>query len=241
MHLHFACLDLSWDVDLQPAVTLGNVGQLATDLLLSTLQLPRIGFLETTAVLPCAGNDAFKHQAGVVAVSLELYHFQQDGQPDTFVLQQRSPAAKGCQQRFAKELSVWIANAGFGEVSLAWKSLAPSSQLCSLHKPQACCIPHLGTCMPACDTQHFLGPGHCQAEVALQVLLLSSLDAMLRRDRQIAQQQVTYITQDAALQQHCCSLEWNQLQASTLLSAGNMTVSHSASELCTPQAFSNLA
>ena len=145
MHLHFAYLDLSWDVDLQPAVTLGNVGQLATDLLLSTLQLPRVGFLETTAVLPCAGNDAFKHQAGLVAVSLELYHFQQDGQPDTFLLQQRSPAAKGCQQRFAKELSVWIADAGFGEVSLVWKlQFASSGQPCSLHKP------HLATCMPAC-------------------------------------------------------------------------------------------
>ena len=98
-------------------MTLGNVGQLAADLLISTLQLPRTGFLETTAVLPCAGNDAFGHQIGQVVLSLELFHLQLPDQLDTYVLQQRSPAAKGCQQRFAKELSEWITAAGFAEVT----------------------------------------------------------------------------------------------------------------------------
>lgn len=99
-------------------MTIGNVGQLATDLLISTLRLSRVGFLETTAVLPCAGNDAFSHQQGNIALSLELYHLQQpDGQLDIYVVQQRSPAAKGCQQRFAEELSEWTCKAGFTEVS----------------------------------------------------------------------------------------------------------------------------
>lgn len=101
---------------MQPAVTLGNVGQLAVDLLISTLQLSRVGFLETTAVLPCAGNDAFGHEVGHVALSLELFHLQLPDQLDTYVLQQRSSAAKGCQQRFAKELSEWVTAAGFAEV-----------------------------------------------------------------------------------------------------------------------------
>lgn len=103
---------------MQPAVTIGNVGQLATDLLISTLRLSRVGFLETTAVLPCAGNDAFSHQKGQIALSLELFHLQQpDGQLDIYLIQQRSPAAKGCQQRFAEELSEWTCKAGFREVS----------------------------------------------------------------------------------------------------------------------------
>lgn len=98
-------------------MTIGNVGQLATDLLISTLHLPRVGFFDTTAALPCAGKDAFGHQVGDVALSLELFHLQQRDQPDRYVLQQRSPAAKGCQQRFAQELSDWIRDAGFDEVS----------------------------------------------------------------------------------------------------------------------------
>ena len=52
------------------------------------------------------------------------------------------------------------------------------------------------------------------AGAIMQVMLLSSLDAMVRRDRQIAEQQVTYITHDAALQQSCQGLGWHPLQAS---------------------------
>lgn len=103
-------------IGLQPAVNSGNVGQLALDLLISTLQLPRVGRFETTSVLPCAGNDAFSHQAGHLALSLELYEVQRESQGKMFVLQQRAPAAPGCQQRFAKELSDWIKQARFGQV-----------------------------------------------------------------------------------------------------------------------------
>ena len=58
---------------LQPGVTSANVGQLAIDLIISTLHLPCVGQLETTSVLPCAGNAAFDHEAQHVALSLELF------------------------------------------------------------------------------------------------------------------------------------------------------------------------
>ena len=43
----------------QPAVSIGNVGQLAVDLLVHTLKLTRVGVLDSQYVLPSVGNDAY--------------------------------------------------------------------------------------------------------------------------------------------------------------------------------------
>jgi hypothetical protein len=57
---------------LQPAVSIGNAGQLAVDLLVSTLGVRRAGFLEEPHVLPCVGNDPFGPSAeGKLTVALE--------------------------------------------------------------------------------------------------------------------------------------------------------------------------
>ena len=45
----------------QPSISVGNVGQLTVDLLVNTLQLPRVGYLNDPAILPLVGNDAFDH------------------------------------------------------------------------------------------------------------------------------------------------------------------------------------
>ncbi len=40
---------------------MGNVGQLTVDLLVNTLKLARVGYLDHMAILPLVGNDAFDH------------------------------------------------------------------------------------------------------------------------------------------------------------------------------------
>lgn len=86
------------------------------DLIIATLKLPCVGQLETTSVLPCAGLGAFDHQPGQVALSLQLFaHLGQQPRP-LYVLQQRAPAAKGCQQQYAQDLAQWVSNSKFGEV-----------------------------------------------------------------------------------------------------------------------------
>ncbi len=40
---------------------MGNVAQLAVDLLINTLKLPRVGYLDDDSLLPLVGNDAFDH------------------------------------------------------------------------------------------------------------------------------------------------------------------------------------
>lgn len=46
-------------VSFQPAVAVGNVGQLAVDLLVSTLNMSRVGFVHTDCLIPMAGNNPY--------------------------------------------------------------------------------------------------------------------------------------------------------------------------------------
>ena len=101
-------------------MTLGNVGQLALDLLVSTLRLPRQACLISHNVLPCLGYDAFgpasqsqPDQATHLVTALELYQLG-----NFALLQQRAPAAKGRQQAYAEELAAWIVSMGFQRVVL---------------------------------------------------------------------------------------------------------------------------
>lgn len=43
----------------QPAVSVGNVGQLAADLIISTLDLVRVGHFHTDCLIPMAGNNPY--------------------------------------------------------------------------------------------------------------------------------------------------------------------------------------
>mmetsp|Transcript_13676 Transcript_13676/g.34449 ORF Transcript_13676/g.34449 Transcript_13676/m.34449 type:complete len:258 (-) Transcript_13676:352-1125(-) len=98
---------------LLPGVSIGNVGQLAVDLLVHSLKLRRVGFLESQYVLPSVGNDAYSATGtGKLAVEMELYGA--DG--GVFVLQQRSPPVVGCQRLFAAELMDWVAASGFAKL-----------------------------------------------------------------------------------------------------------------------------
>jgi proteasome assembly chaperone 2 len=50
-----------WLVLLQPVVSVGNVGQLAADLIISTLWMDRIGYIMHEAITPAVGNNPFAH------------------------------------------------------------------------------------------------------------------------------------------------------------------------------------
>lgn len=43
----------------QPAVAVGNVAQLAVDLIVSTLNMSRVGFIHTDCLIPMAGNNPY--------------------------------------------------------------------------------------------------------------------------------------------------------------------------------------
>ncbi|KAM7470684.1 hypothetical protein LguiA_008867 [Lonicera macranthoides] len=65
--LHDECSTL-----LLPALSIGNVGQLAVDLLISSTRAERVGYFDEPNVLPCVGNDAYwPTPQGDLALALE--------------------------------------------------------------------------------------------------------------------------------------------------------------------------
>ncbi|CAL6405078.1 unnamed protein product [Bathycoccus prasinos] len=99
-----------------PCVTHGNVGQLAADLLIFNLKLKSIGVLYHPDVLPVCGTDPFsENNEGTPASSLEIYANED---VSLVVVQQRGEVIKGCQRKFAREVTSWLKIKRFKKVLL---------------------------------------------------------------------------------------------------------------------------
>ncbi|KAM7250179.1 hypothetical protein ACFE04_022062 [Oxalis oulophora] len=95
---------------LLPALSIGNVGQLAVDLLISSLKSEKIGYLDDPSVLPCIGNDAYGPiPRGELSLPLEAYESLSSS---LTLIQQRSPFIKGMMIEFAKNLADFAAASG---------------------------------------------------------------------------------------------------------------------------------
>ena len=69
-----ACIITCIHIIFQPAISVGNVGQLAIDLLIYNLDLKRVGYLYDSSILPLVGNDPFtstRRQEGSLVTSAE--------------------------------------------------------------------------------------------------------------------------------------------------------------------------
>ncbi len=112
---------------LQPAVSCGNVGQMAVDVIINTLvvdaDIVRVGFLWSCHSLPVAGNNAFSTSGSkrkqptststALCVNLEVYNVVS---APVSLLQIRSLAEKGREEAFSADVCAWAASAGFSQV-----------------------------------------------------------------------------------------------------------------------------
>ncbi|EDO37041.1 predicted protein [Nematostella vectensis] len=113
-------LDFSGFTLILPAVSIGNVGQLATDLTISSLSSSRhlIGYLHDASILPVVGNDAFArlgHEKGELNLSAEVY---QSTEKRLVIVQQRAPISKGHYANYCQKLLAWIKRCSFKQVVL---------------------------------------------------------------------------------------------------------------------------
>ena len=108
---------------LLPCVSVGNVPQLALDLLVNTAALPRVGWIKDDHLLPVVGGDAFDHthQSGTLHCAAEVFVSEED---KLLVLQIRSPGAKGKGKRFVEQLIRWIKRCKFELTMLLTSSQA---------------------------------------------------------------------------------------------------------------------
>ncbi|KAG0152156.1 hypothetical protein CROQUDRAFT_103145 [Cronartium quercuum f. sp. fusiforme G11] len=88
-----------------PIVSLGNVPQLAVDLLIENGECSRIGWIDPTDHIPVVGADD--------ACPVEVY---QTTNRSVTILQQRSPVLKSRKEIHVSRLSQWISEAGFNSI-----------------------------------------------------------------------------------------------------------------------------
>ncbi|GAA98841.1 uncharacterized protein L969DRAFT_95519 [Mixia osmundae IAM 14324] len=102
---------------LLPAVSIGNVPQLATDLLIHSHALQKIGTLSARDLVPVLGSADYLPTAAAprrgLATALEVYA---TADHSLVTLQQRSPVLKSRKEHFVYELCDWIVASRFKRV-----------------------------------------------------------------------------------------------------------------------------
>ncbi|XP_011882768.1 PREDICTED: proteasome assembly chaperone 2-like [Vollenhovia emeryi] len=72
-------IKLTQDIDLEnytlvlPSVAVGNVGQLSVDLLISNLNLPKIGQIFSTSFVPVVGANAYNERSTELITAIDVY------------------------------------------------------------------------------------------------------------------------------------------------------------------------
>ncbi|XP_062986622.1 proteasome assembly chaperone 2 isoform X2 [Elgaria multicarinata webbii] len=119
-----ACPDFQGFTLLMPAVSVGNVGQLAVDLVISTLGMSKVGYFYTDCLVPMIGNNPYattEENATELCINAEVYAVPSK---ELVVLQIRSPFIKNKYRPFCKTLLSWVKSCGFSKIVLLSSSHA---------------------------------------------------------------------------------------------------------------------
>ncbi|XP_032875314.1 proteasome assembly chaperone 2 isoform X1 [Amblyraja radiata] len=119
-----AAVNLRGLVLVMPVVSVGNVGQLSVDLIISTLGLPRVGYIHSDGLVPVVGNDPYattSENSSEMCTSCEVYA---SADRKLAVLQIRSPIVQGKQRSFRQQILSWIKENEFSRVVVLSSSFA---------------------------------------------------------------------------------------------------------------------
>ncbi|NXN42221.1 PSMG2 protein, partial [Rhinoptilus africanus] len=93
---------------LMPAVSVGNVGQLAIDLVISTFNMTKVGYFYTDCLVPMVGNNPYataEENSMELSINAEVYSLPSK---KLVVLQIRSPFIKNKYRPFCQTLLSWV-------------------------------------------------------------------------------------------------------------------------------------
>ncbi|XP_072324521.1 proteasome assembly chaperone 2 [Scyliorhinus torazame] len=110
------CVNLKGYTLIMPVVSVGNVGQLTVDLIISTLTLPRVGYIHSDCLLPVVGNNPYattSENSAEICICSEVYA---STDRKLAVLQIRSPIIQGKHRLFRQQLLSWIKESEFSKV-----------------------------------------------------------------------------------------------------------------------------
>ncbi|XP_010975286.1 proteasome assembly chaperone 2 isoform X2 [Camelus dromedarius] len=108
--------DLAGCTLLMPAVSVGNVGQLAIDLIISTLNMCKIGYFYTDCLVPMVGNNPYataEENSTELSTNAEVYALPSR---KLVALQLRSIFIKYKSKPFCEKLLSWVKSSGCAKV-----------------------------------------------------------------------------------------------------------------------------
>lgn len=105
-----------------PTVSVGNVGQLAADLIISTLWMERVGYIHHPSLLPVVGNNPFAHEEATTCKLMTCCEVYESVVAQVVIIQQRAPFFKGRKKEFSDWLTKWIKDMGFYQVVILTSS-----------------------------------------------------------------------------------------------------------------------
>ncbi|XP_045596145.2 proteasome assembly chaperone 2 [Procambarus clarkii] len=100
---------------IMPSVSVGNVGQLAVDILITNLSTEKIGLIHHPAIYPLVGGDPYDPNSNDVVTSADLHLVHE---LPLVIMQIRAPLIKGERPKFLSELSAWCKSAGIQDIVL---------------------------------------------------------------------------------------------------------------------------
>jgi len=103
---------------IMPTLSIGNIGQLAVDLIINTLSMKRVAYIDEPSVLPFIGNDVYAKQdtnRGVLSINIEVFFSEKH---ELTIIQQRAPVIQGKSNIFTTNLIEWIRENHFKRVLL---------------------------------------------------------------------------------------------------------------------------
>jgi len=113
-----------------PCVTVGNVGQLAVDLIISTLlrsnEIEHVGKIVTDALRPVVGPNPYE-MSGTLMTAVDVYD---SSSQNVTVVQIRSPCFREKRSEYLDDLTVWIKTNNFKNVivlSSAYSQFLPDT------------------------------------------------------------------------------------------------------------------
>lgn len=104
-----------------PSVAVGNVGQLACDLLISSLMMKKIASVYSPAVIPILGYDPYSLDSGRISTSCELY---KSDDRNLVILQVRAPLLFKYARSFLANVLVKTKEKGVRDVVILSSSFA---------------------------------------------------------------------------------------------------------------------
>ncbi|KAG8796677.1 hypothetical protein FRC17_007969, partial [Serendipita sp. 399] len=101
-------VDFSTKILILPSISKGNVPQLACDLLVASLNLHHVGYLDSKYLVPVVGG----RERGEKGVSTPIEVFSSNKSTVAVVLQ-RSPVLKAYKEDFVRDITNWVKESNF--------------------------------------------------------------------------------------------------------------------------------